>query len=124
MLEPHGKCRLHPHADLVMPNRYYGWYVNTGDLVAAEIDMREELARWANEGEAHHHDRVRRRHLSGEHDPACRTERGLPGRLPEANCRAMDATDLVVGEQMWNFADFATSSASCEWAWKQRAPHP
>ena len=22
----------------------------------------------------------------------------------------MDATDLVVGEQMWNFADFATSS--------------
>lgn len=26
------------------------------------------------------------------------------------NCRAMDAIELVIGEQMWNFADFATSS--------------
>lgn len=28
----------------------------------------------------------------------------------ETDYRAIDATDLVVGEQMWNSADFATSS--------------
>jgi len=28
----------------------------------------------------------------------------------ETDRRAIDATDLVVGEQMWNSADFATSS--------------
>ncbi len=50
MLNPHGNCRLHPYCDVIMLNRYYGWYVNTGDLAAAQIDMTKELAAWAGEG--------------------------------------------------------------------------
>ena len=111
MLEPHGKCRLHPYADLVMLNRYYGWYVNTGDLVAAEIDMREELARWATEGKPIIMTEYGADTYPGEHTlPAAPWSEDYQVAYLEANCRAMDATDLVVGEQMWNFADFATSS--------------
>ena len=36
MLAPHGTCRVSQFADVLMLNRYYGWYVNTGDLAAAE----------------------------------------------------------------------------------------
>ena len=111
MLEPHGKCRLHPYADLVMLNRYYGWYVNTGDLVAAEIDMREELARWATEGKPIIMTEYGADTYPGEHTlPAAPWSEDYQVAYLEANCRAMDATDLVIGEQMWNFADFATSS--------------
>ena len=33
--------------DVVMLNRYYGWYVNTGDLAAAERALEAELHAWA-----------------------------------------------------------------------------
>jgi len=33
---PHGTCRVCQFADVLMLNRYYGWYVDTGDLAAAE----------------------------------------------------------------------------------------
>ena len=47
----------------------------------------------------------------GEHTlPAAPWSEDYQVAYLEANCRAMDATDLVIGEQMWNFADFATSS--------------
>jgi hypothetical protein len=36
MLAPYGKCRVSQFGDVVMLNRYYGWYVDTGDLAAAE----------------------------------------------------------------------------------------
>ena len=32
MLAPHGKCRVSQFGDVLMLNRYYGWYVDTGDL--------------------------------------------------------------------------------------------
>src|SRR4029077_4334271 len=35
MLAPYDKCLLTPLADVVMINRYYGWYMDTGDLASA-----------------------------------------------------------------------------------------
>ena len=49
MLAPHGKCRVSKFGDVLMLNRYYGWYVNTGDLEAAELAWEEELTAWAGE---------------------------------------------------------------------------
>lgn len=111
MLNPHGNCRLHRYADVIMLNRYYGWYVNTGDLVAAEIDMRTELAQWATEGKPIIMTEYGADTYPGEHHlPATPWSEDYQIEYLAANCRAMDDTDLVVGEQMWNFADFATSS--------------
>jgi beta-glucuronidase len=47
MLAPHGTCRVSQFADVLMLNRYYGWYVNTGDLPAAERALEAELHAWA-----------------------------------------------------------------------------
>jgi beta-glucuronidase len=37
MLAKYGKCRVSKFGDVLMLNRCYGWYVNTGELGAAEI---------------------------------------------------------------------------------------
>jgi len=36
MLVPYGKCRVSQSGDVLMLTSYYGWYVHTGDLAAAE----------------------------------------------------------------------------------------
>ncbi|PRY20548.1 beta-glucuronidase [Pseudosporangium ferrugineum] len=111
MLSPYGKCRVSQFADVLMLNRYYGWYVNTGDLPAAERAWEEELRGWA-----------------GENKPIIITEYGAdtyPGlhsvdaqpwseeyqvAYLDMNHRVFDRCDAVVGEHVWNFADFATTS--------------
>jgi beta-glucuronidase len=111
MLAPYGKCRVSQFGDVLMLNRYYGWYVNTGELRAAEMAWEEELRGWASEGK-----------------PIVITEYGAdtyPGlhALPpipwseeyqvdylDMNHRVFDRVDAVVGEQVWNFADFTTTS--------------
>ena len=113
MLNPHGNCRLHPYCDVIMLNRYYGWYVNTGDLAAAQIDMTRELAAWAGEGKPIIMTEFGADTYPGLHSlPAEPWSEDYQVEYMLANCAAMDATDLVVGEQMWNFADFATSTSS------------
>jgi beta-glucuronidase len=97
--------------DVIMLNRYYGWYVDPGDLVAAERDLEAELTAWAETYDK----------------PIVITEYGadtypgLHGVLPdpwsedyqvevlEMSHRVFDRIEAVVGEQVWNFADFATA---------------
>ena len=47
MLAPHGTCRVSQFADVLMINRYYGWYTHTGDLDNAEAALEDELRGWA-----------------------------------------------------------------------------
>jgi beta-glucuronidase len=97
--------------DVVLLNRYYGWYVDPGDLAAAERELEAELTAWADM-----HDK-----------PIVITEYGadtypgLHGVVPdpwteayqvellEMSHRVFDRVEAVVGEQVWNFADFATA---------------
>jgi beta-glucuronidase len=97
--------------DVVMLNRYYGWYVESGDLAAAERTLEAELNAWVDKYDK----------------PIIMTEYGadtLPGlhnifpapwseeyqvELLEMSHRVFDRIDAVVGEQIWNFADFATA---------------
>jgi beta-glucuronidase len=97
--------------DVVMLNRYYGWYANAGDLAAAERGLEAELEAWADKYDK----------------PIVITEYGadtypglhdvLPGpwteeyqvELLEMSHRVFDRIEAVVGEQVWNFADFATA---------------
>ena len=47
MLAPVDKDVCSDLFDVLMLNRYYGWYVNTGDLAGAERDLEAELRAWA-----------------------------------------------------------------------------
>jgi beta-glucuronidase len=96
--------------DVVMLNRYFGWYASPGDLASAEVELEAEIAAW----------------VDAYDKPIIFTEYGadtmpgvhevVPGMWSEeyqADLLAMfhrvfDRFDAVVGEHIWNFADFAT----------------
>jgi len=103
--------RLADLFDVICLNRYYGWYVDTGDLDAAARKLEAELRGWQ----------------SGHGKPIIITEYGadtLAGlhavgtqawseefqvALLGAYHEVFDRVDAVIGEQVWNFADFQTS---------------
>jgi len=111
MLAPYGKCRVSQFGDILMLNRYYGWYVNTGELKAAEMAWEEELRGWASEGKPIIITEYGADTYPGLHSvtPTPWTEEYQVEYL-DMNHRVFDRIDAVVGEQMWNFADFATTS--------------
>lgn len=111
MLAPHGACRVSQFADVLMLNRYYGWYVNTGDLASAEIAWTAELEGWASEGKPIIVTEYGADTLAGNHSltPQPWSEEYQVDYL-DMNHRVFDACDAVVGEHVWNFADFATTS--------------
>ena len=111
MLAPYGKCRVSKFGDVLMLNRYYGWYVNTGDLGAAEMAWEDELRGWASEGKPIIITEYGADTYPGLHSVVATpwTEEYQVDYLA-MNHRVFDRFDAVVGEQMWNFADFATVS--------------
>ncbi|WP_211879268.1 beta-glucuronidase [Pseudarthrobacter albicanus] len=98
--------------DVIMLNRYYGWYLHNGDLETAEQVLEKELREWeAKYGK-----------------PMIMTEYG-PDTMPGFHSiyeqpwseeyqaaflamyhRVFDRVDAMTGEQVWNFADFQTSN--------------
>ena len=97
--------------DVLMLNRYQGWYAQTGDLPAAERALEAELNEWV--------ERLEQPIIFTEY--GADTLAGLHGidggpwteeyqaQLLEMFHRVFDRFDAVVGEQVWNFADFATT---------------
>ena len=112
MLAPHGKCRVSQFGDVLMLNRYYGWYVNTGDLEAAELAWEEELTAWAGEGKPIIITEYGADTYPGLHSVAAENPWSEEYQVEylEMNHRVFDRIDAVVGEQVWNFADFTTTS--------------
>jgi beta-glucuronidase len=113
MLAPYGKCRVSRFGDVLMLNRYYGWYVDTGDLAAAERAWEEELRGWASEGKPIIITEYGADTYSGLHVlPPVPWSEEYQVEYLAMNHRVFDRFDAVVGEQIWNFADFATVSGT------------
>ncbi|HET9646712.1 MAG TPA: beta-glucuronidase [Microlunatus sp.] len=112
MLAPHGTCRVSQFADVLMLNRYYGWYVQTGDLAAAEAAWQTELAAWAGDGKPIIITEYGADTYPGLHSVVANSPWTEEYQIEylEMNHRVFDRVDAVVGEQVWNFADFATTS--------------
>lgn len=110
MLAPADRCLVSELADVVMLNRYYGWYVNSGDLAAAERGLEAELEAWDHKhGKPIIMTEYGADTVSGLHSitPQPWTEEYQVEFLDMYH-RVFDRIDAVVGEQVWNFADFAT----------------
>jgi beta-glucuronidase len=107
---PHGRDRLQVLGDVVMLNRYYGWYMQTGDLAAAEKALEAELESWAAEGKPILLTEYGADTLAGLHSvvPEPWSEEYQADFLDMYH-RVFDRVDAVVGEHVWNFADFATA---------------
>lgn len=98
--------------DVICLNRYYAWYVDHGDLAKGEVGLSQELLEWQKKF---------------PNKPILMTEYGadtLPGLhsmwdIPyteefqcsfyEMSHRVFDEIPNLVGEQVWNFADFETN---------------
>ncbi|NTW42664.1 MAG: beta-glucuronidase, partial [Cellulomonadaceae bacterium] len=113
MLAPHGACKVSELGDVIMLNRYYGWYTHTGDLEGAETAWRAELEEWATDGKPIIITEYGADTVAGVHSltPQPWSEEYQVAYL-EMNHRVFDSVPAVVGEQVWNFADFATASTS------------
>jgi beta-glucuronidase len=96
--------------DVICLNRYYGWYVDTGDLVTAERELEAELREWARlHGKPIIITEYGADAIAGVHSVTAGTwTEEYQVELLEAFHRAFDRVDSVVGEHVWNFADFAT----------------
>ncbi|SDR84178.1 beta-glucuronidase [Paraoerskovia marina] len=110
MLSPFGTCKLAEFSDVIMLNRYYGWYVDTGDLEVAEEHWRAELQGWASLDKPIIITEYGADTVAGLHSTTADpwTEEFQSAYL-DMNHRVFDSIDAVVGEQVWNFADFQTS---------------
>jgi beta-glucuronidase len=111
VLASYGRCRVSQFGDVLMLNRYYGWYLHTGDLEAAEVAWEEELKGWASEGKPIIITEYGADTYPGLHSliPQPWTEE-YQVELLDMYHRVFDRIDAVVGEHVWAFADFATAS--------------
>jgi beta-glucuronidase len=96
--------------DVLLLNRYFGWYVDSGDLPLAERNLDAELRQWV---ERHRKPIVVTEFgadaVAGLHTlPADMWSEEFQCRLVSSYLDVFARIDEVVGEHVWNFADFAT----------------
>ncbi|MEO8688591.1 MAG: beta-glucuronidase [Solirubrobacteraceae bacterium] len=109
MLAPPDRDVVTDLFDVVMLNRYYGWYEFPGDLAAAERELEAELDAWAaKHGKPILVTEYGADAVAGMHGaPATPWTEEYQAELLEMSHRVFDRVDAVVGEHVWNFADFA-----------------
>lgn len=95
--------------DVVCLNRYYGWYNLSGDLEAASYAWNLELDFWEKIGKPVMMTEYGADTLAGLHNcaPEMWSEE-FQVELYKMYSKAFDGRDFFIGEQAWNFADYAT----------------
>ena len=110
MLTEPGKCKVSKYFDIVGLNLYFGWYSEVGDIEEGAARLEKWLEEW----------------YKSEKKPIIMTEYGVDTiaglhKLPEIMFteeyqkvflekyhEVYDKLSFVIGEHVWNFADFAT----------------
>ncbi|MCC3144176.1 beta-glucuronidase [Halanaerobium sp. Z-7514] len=110
MTAPYGKCNVAQFADVISLNRYYGWYIIGGsELEYAQKDFEEELVGWEKEGKPIVMTEYGADTKAGIHKlPSVQWSEEYQKEYLELQHQVFDNCDSIVGEQMWNFADFQT----------------
>lgn len=97
-------------SDVICLNRYYGWYFGGPDIAKAAAPLRKELEYWTKIGKPVVFTEYGADTVMGFHDttPVMYTEE-YQLEYYKMNNGVFDEFPIVVGEQVWNFADFITS---------------
>ena len=98
-------------ADVIALNRYYGWYIQTGDLKTAEVKTREELLEWQEKypDKPIMYTEYGADTVAGFHSPFGEPfSEEYQEDYYRMNSKVFDEIPNFVGEQLWNFADFQT----------------
>lgn len=99
-------------SDIICLNRYYGWYFGGPDLKEPKKALEKELSDWGKLGKPVMMTEYGADTVMGMHDttPVMYTEE-YQVDFYKMNHAVFDKLDFFVGEQVWNFADFATSQS-------------
>lgn len=98
--------------DVVSLNRYYGWYVEHGDLAKAELGLEAELKEWQ---ELYPDKPILITEYGADTIPGMHSLWNIPYteefqvEFYDMHHRVFDRLPNLVGEQVWNFADFETN---------------
>lgn len=97
--------------DVIGINRYYGWYEDTGNLKLAEKHLEDELNEWQRKfGKPLVITEYGADTESGLHSvPGSPWSEEYQSDYYDMYHRVFDRVEAVVGEQVWNFADFNTT---------------
>ncbi len=100
-------------SDVICLNRYYGWYEGGPDLEEPAEWFRRELKEWETLGKPLMITEYGADTVAGLHDttPVMFTEE-YQLEYYRMNNRILDEFSFVVGEHVWNFADFATGQGT------------
>lgn len=95
--------------DVVCINRYYGWYNLSGDLDAACYALNQELDFWQEQNKPVMMTEYGADAIPGVHNTVAEmfSEEYQAEYLERINAE-LDKRAFFMGEQVWNFADFAT----------------
>lgn len=103
-------CRVAQNFDVICVNRYYSWYEDPGHLELIEYQVEKELRGW--------YDTFNKPVIMSEFgaDTIAGFHQDPPTLFSEEyQCEVLrhyhnvfDKLDFVIGEHVWNFADFAT----------------
>ncbi len=111
MTEPFGKCLVAPLADVICLNRYWGWYEDHSDLDNASKHFEAELKGWTEKYPSvpfivteYGADTIAGAHSI--HNLPWSEE--YQSSYLEMSSAVFDNFQGVVGEHVWNFADFQT----------------
>lgn len=98
--------------DVVSLNRYFGWYIDLGDLASAERKLEGELTGWTTTfGKP-----VMLSEYGAESIPGLHSVTDAPWSeeyqyaFLDMHHRVFDRVPGIVGEHVWNFADFQTGA--------------
>lgn len=107
---PADQCLLEAFADVIMINRYNGWYDQTGDLEAGMAALDAELKIWATKNKPIIISEFGADTIAGLHTlTGAMWSEEFQTEIVETTCRLLDQHEAVQGEHMWNFADFQTA---------------
>jgi beta-glucuronidase len=110
MTEPFDKCLVAPLADVICLNRYWGWYEDHFDLSNARLHLAKELTGWTEK----YNVPIIITEYGADTIAGGHSIHGLPWSeeyqvdFLDANHEIFDQFPGVVGEHVWNFADFQT----------------
>jgi len=103
-------CRVAQLFDVVCVNRYYSWYTDPGHLELIKFQLEKDLQGWYKKFKKpvflteYGADTI-----AGFHqDPPVMFTEEYQCEMLEQYHKILDRLDFVIGEHVWNFADFAT----------------
>lgn len=111
MTEDYHNSLCYEWADFISLNRYYGWYVDSGDLQQGEYDLTAELEGWTqlNLNKPIIFTEFGADTLNGQKQvPSEMWSEEYQVDLLKMYGKVFDKLPIVQGELVWNLADFAT----------------